>query len=425
MHDQSNHRSVLIIAFHFPPCGGGSGMHRTVSLTRHLPALGWNPIVVTTTPKAHGIQDAAQELGAPTATTIRRARAFDARRWLSVAGRYPAFLAVPDRWLSWLPFAYRAGRQLIEAYRPSVIMSTYPIATAHLIAWTLARRTGLPWVADFRDPMVENIDGTWYPVDRWLRQSRLSVERLAAKDAHAATFCTESSREIYVNRYLSRRLAQLATVIENGFDPADFERAATIPSRRQDGFLHLVHSGTLYPGPDRDPTVFLRVIATSLKGIFGERKIRITLRATGHDQYYCDLARRLGLDDLVHVAPALPHHDALREVLDADGLLLFQGRPSNPAIPAKAYEYLRAGRPILAMTDRNGETARFLRAWPAAHIAQIDEHDSVQSAVTTFAKAISGDVAAVSSQHATDSLSRSERAAEFACLFEELARSAQ
>ena len=63
-------------------------------------------------------------------------------------------------------------------------------------------------------------------------------------------------------------------------------------------------------------------------------------------------------------------------MLCADGLLLFQAAMCNHQIPAKLYEYFRAGRPVLALTDPVGNTAETLRNAGAIDIVNIaDEHD--------------------------------------------------
>jgi hypothetical protein len=116
---------------------------------------------------------------------VERAFALDASRQLAVRGRYPAFMARPDRWVSWWLGAVPKGLAMIRKYRPQAIWSTYPIATAHKIACTLQRLTGLPWIADFRDPMAQ--DGypedrkTWQTVKLALKSSRTATRKRASK----------------------------------------------------------------------------------------------------------------------------------------------------------------------------------------------------------------------------------------------------
>src|ERR1041384_1514447 len=91
MHDRQgpcqSMNGVLMVAYHFPPFAASSGIQRTLGFARHL----------------------------------------------SLKGRYPALLARPDRWISWWFGAVPKGLAMIRKYRPHVLWSTYPIATAHAI----------------------------------------------------------------------------------------------------------------------------------------------------------------------------------------------------------------------------------------------------------------------------------------------------
>src|SRR5690554_1199351 len=142
---------VLMIAFHYPPCGTSSGLQRTLAFTRYLDRYGWEPALVTAAPRAYEAVSEAQTAAIPAHMPIRRAFALDAARHLSIGGRYPSRFAIPDRWSSWRYMGVRAALDLVRRFRPAAIWSTYPLATAHMIASVVAQRTGLPWVADMRD----------------------------------------------------------------------------------------------------------------------------------------------------------------------------------------------------------------------------------------------------------------------------------
>lgn len=153
-------KRVLMIAYHYPPVRGSSGVQRTLKFSRYLADYGWEPIVLTAHPRAYSGIGNDQLHEVPEHITVKRAFALDTARQLSFRGAYPGFLALPDRWVSWWLGAVPAGLNLIRKYKPTVILSTYPIATAHLIGLTLARLTGLPWIADFRDSMTEEAHPT-------------------------------------------------------------------------------------------------------------------------------------------------------------------------------------------------------------------------------------------------------------------------
>lgn len=414
-------RCVLLVAYHFPPFAGSSGSHRTMALARYLDEFGWTPIVLTVRSSAYERTGEDAPAALTESLIVRRVVALDTARHLAIRGHYPRCLSLPDRWVSWLAGAIPAGLALIARHRPAVLWTTFPLATAHLIGWALHRLTGLPWVADFRDPMVEYIGDTWFPRDSAIRRSRLFVERRVAHQASAVSFCTGTAREIFVDRHRWPSDRRPCVVIENGFDESDFAVATRLPSHRNEKRFHLVHSGTLYPGPDRDPAALLEAVANLRdRGRLPER-FRLTLRATGFDDRYSRVIEQLRIGELVELAPPLPYHQALREILDADGLLLIQGYTSNPAIPAKAYEYLRAGRPILALVDAHGETAALLRRVSVGTIAQPDDREGIERALEDFLRRPQQQPPRVLSAQESARFARRERVRDFAALLERVA----
>ena len=149
-------KRVLMIAYHFPPLAGSSGIQRTLRFAQQLPDFGWDPVVLSLHPRAYErtSNDLLEEL--PRDLRVVRTFAFDAARDFSIGSRYPGMLARPDRWISWKLTAVPAGLRVIRECRADAIWSTYPIATAHAIGSALQQRSGLPWLADFRDPMAQD-----------------------------------------------------------------------------------------------------------------------------------------------------------------------------------------------------------------------------------------------------------------------------
>ncbi|HET7872034.1 MAG TPA: hypothetical protein VFL42_05940, partial [Terriglobales bacterium] len=151
----SSAKKALIVAYHFPPQMGSSGLLRTLKYCRYLPEHGWKPTVLTAHPWAYERVGQSQLQEIPSEMKVIRAFALDTRKHLSIRGRYLRHSALPDRWVTWCLAAVPAG--LLEIYNGEidVIFTTYPIASAVLIGYLLHRITGVPWVADFRDPMTD------------------------------------------------------------------------------------------------------------------------------------------------------------------------------------------------------------------------------------------------------------------------------
>jgi peptidoglycan/xylan/chitin deacetylase (PgdA/CDA1 family)/glycosyltransferase involved in cell wall biosynthesis len=368
--DATHHRA-LMVAFHFPPQAGSSGILRTLNFIKHLPRHHWEPSVLAVTPGA--FEECRDDLVSdiPPQVNVIRARALDAARHLSIKGKYPQVFALPDRWASWWPAAVLAGRRAIREQSPHLIWSTYPISTAHLIGRSLARWGGLPWIADFRDPMI-NGD---YPSNPLQRKVWQWLETAVLRDASRCVFTTERAAQTYRGRY--PQWADKCVVIENGYDEGAF--AGNQPNRQgaADHQLLLLHSGIIYPR-DRDPGPFFAAVAQMLaQGQFNRETLRVRFRAPKHADEVLAMAVQHGLEDIVEVAPPIPYRQAIAEIMAADLLLVFQGSHFNTQIPAKIYEYLRSGRPILGLVDPTGDTAEQLRAFQGVLLADISESSSI------------------------------------------------
>ncbi len=369
-------KRVLMIAYHFPPMTGSSGVQRCLRFAQYLPDFGWEPLVLSAHPRAY--EQVADDLEAqvPAGLVVRRAQAFDAARHFALRGRYPGALAIPDRWSSWRFDGVRQGMAMIEQLRPAALWSTYPIATAHVIGAELARRSGLPWIADFRDPMAQE----GYPADPRVRRAFVAIEQRIAGAAKACIFTTPSAARTYATRY--PHAAQRMTVIENGYDEGTFGGLDPEPLEPlHDDALTLLHSGIVYPS-ERDPTQLFAALGLlqRTKPALMQR-LRLRFRGAQHEDLLRRLADEHGVADRVETLAPIPYRDALVEMLRADALLILQAANCNEQIPAKLYEYLRCRRPILGLTDPAGDTAAALRAAGLDLIAPLDDAPRIAAAI--------------------------------------------
>jgi glycosyltransferase involved in cell wall biosynthesis len=372
---------VLMVAFHYPPFQGGSGVHRTLKFSRYLPDQGWQPVILSANPRAYPRVGHEQLREIPSDVVVERAFALDTARHLSIGGRYSRFMALPDQWATWWIGAVCSGLRLIRRHRPVALWTTYPIATAHLIGLTLHRLTGLPWIADFRDSMTEEN----YPRDKWSRESYLWIERRAVDHAVRLVFTAPSTRRMYLQRY-PKLTADRCVLIANGYDEADFEDVpiGTAGESLNGRPTRLLHAGLIYTD-DRDPTTFFNSLAIlKRQQQISSKILNIDLRASGSETYYEKMIRQLAIDDIVHLLPSLPHHEAIQDCADSDALLVFQAASCNHQIPAKVYEYLRLGKPILALTPHEGDTAALLKETGGATVVDLADEKSIVSAFPQF-----------------------------------------
>ena len=403
-------KRLLMVAYHFPPLAGSSGIQRTLRFVKYLPEFGWEPIVLTTHPRAYEKTSPDLLAEIPEGTVVVRAPAFDTARHFSIQGRYPGFLARPDRWISWLPGATVMGLSMIKRYKPDAIWSTYPIATAHLIGAALQKYSSLPWVADFRDPMAQE----GYPSDPLTRKSFKKIEERATNKATLCTFTTPGAARLYAQRY--PHAADRLRVIENGYDEETFEGITPGGHALNPGKITLLHSGIVYPS-ERDPTQLLQSVRTLIDaGQISTTQFCIRFRASMHEAFLQTLVDKFNLGNCIELLPPISYSEALNEMVRADVLLIMQASNCNDQIPAKLYEYLRAGRPILALTDPVGDTAKVLREAGISAIAPLDQASAISEALNKILAAPA--TGTLPTADAVNNSSRRNRTKQFAALLD-------
>jgi glycosyltransferase involved in cell wall biosynthesis len=357
-------RRLLLVTLHYPPESGAAAL-RALKFTRYLGEHGWEAHVLTRR-VARPPLDEASLSEVPPDVFVERALRPDTKEVLSVAGRYPAWLAVPDRHvLGWPLGSYRGI--LAHLRRPiDLIFSSSPAPTAHLIGRTVQRRTGAPWIAEFRDPW-----GAGVRRGPFRRAFEERLERRIARDADGLVVTTPEIGDDLAGRH-GDALRRKTHVVYNGYDESDF--ADLTPARPLAPF-HVVHAGTL-DWSYRSPLPFLHALRACLDRGRIPPETRVTFLGSGDAVTSPSLSASvsaLRLAEVVRLVDPVPHRQALSEMLGASLLLLLQGGGDVAScIPSKAFEYLRSGRPVLAVTPRECATRRFVERFEACLVADED-----------------------------------------------------
>jgi hypothetical protein len=329
-------RRLLVVANPYPPMAS-AGTTRVVRFVRHLPEHGWEPVVLAAEVDGPAVPP-------PKVRVVRAAVPMPAR--LLGGGprqtRLHNWVSVPDAYVSWIPGAVAKGWRLLRSEPFEGILSSSPQPSVHVVAAMLARRSRLPWLADYRDPWATNQFRT-YPTAAH-RAAHYRLESWVLKQAAAVTGVNAP----IVNDVAARHpwLYGRAHVLPNGFD----RNEAVDPVVLGEGFW-IVHTGRLY-GRDQQVRAFLEALATlppDIKALFvGVAESRVMPEAT-----------RLGLHARVRVEPFVPHARSLGYQRAAAALLLVNGRRPE-SMSSKVFEYLQSAKPVFAISpERSAARALF------------------------------------------------------------------
>lgn len=370
-------KKVLMIALDFPPCQS-AGVQRTLHFKRYLEKRGWDPLVLTSKPFIYDKIDGAQVNQEEFFNNkVYRAFGLNAFKHLSIKGKHFGFTILPDKFSTWYWDASRVGKKVIERESPELIWTTFPCSTTVRIGLHLKRVSGLPWVADFRDPF----SGT-NPYVRAKNPIGKVIDERVARYADSLVFTTQNAANLYLKEYPFIDEAKIS-IIPNGFNEESFRTLKHSENQEvgDKNELTILHSGFLYPG-GRDINSLIDAVV-ALKGDSPETfaRLRFVFRGSNPNEDTLEKIQQHGLVKKVIFLPGIPFEDSLREMFNSEVLLVLQGEIFNNQIPGKVYEYLRAKRPILALTHDKGATAELLKEVPHAVLADMKDKGQIKQAL--------------------------------------------
>lgn len=379
-------KKLLMVAHNFPPMFR-SGTLRMTGFASNLPQFGWDSHILTVQhdPTDKPSDTLVHENGVQ--TSVRRVSGPDFTRLFSVAGKRFAFTGYPDKYNGWILPAVRTGTDWMAKRRYNAIFSSFPVVSSHIVAGLLKQRSGLPWVADFRDPMAQKN----YPTDPVLNRLWRWIERKIVQLADKITVTTRSSHKWYRDRY-EKAMADKFILVENGYNEDDFNSYSP-DSRSSEGTVTLIHAGAIYP-VERNPLPLFKGIRL-LKERGGLNGINLDVRFYGSGvadmvKGFENVVNTFGIREYVRFLPKITHDHMIREISKADILLLMQSASCDYQIPAKVYEYFRAMKPILALTTETGDTGRLVLDNRAGVVAPMDDEIRIAETLERMLADISG-----------------------------------
>jgi glycosyltransferase involved in cell wall biosynthesis len=405
-----------MITYDFPP-STAMGAQACAQLARYLPLYGWEPVVLTVRESCIEHRDASAQPVLPPLIirtgviphplTIyqrlkpgpragaeegahhgqppaQRGAAASAER--GVLRRWAlSLLTIPDTCSGWIPPAVIAGLDAVRKHRVDQIFSSAPHSTNHLVGLALSHLTGLPWTAHFRDPWV-------YPSAQWRQSKPLSalsarietkLERMVVRRANVVACVTEQHASWLRHLYPDLPSGKLVT-IPNGFDGAEWEALGSAGNgshpMSHETFV-ITYAGSLYLL--RSPLPLFRALSSLIQaGEVARDRVRVDLIGrcdVADGAGVREMAAALGLTGCVNITGPLGRAETLRRVAHSD-LLLLLAEELIYQVPGKTYEYLRAGRPILALASA-GAVADLLRRTGGAWVVDPANEAAVTAAV--------------------------------------------
>ena len=281
------------------------------------------------------------------------------------------WLHIPDNHICWLPFGLLKAIKAIKKHKISIIYSTSPYMTAHLIAGLAKKITKIPWVADFRDPWRANpFRNIPYKI---LNHWDSILEAWTVKQANHIICVTEYMKNDFINRYPF--IKNKISYIPNGYDPEDYENLKPIREFDKDFFV-ITHTGTFY-GPRSPIPIFkaLNLLKKQLPDLAKKLRLQLIGNPTYNGERLEEIADKFNITEMVKVISTVPKYKALCYLKGSDALLLvgFKGKGAEMQVPAKLYEYFAIKKPIFVLAPLKSAIADiFYVANPPGEICEPD-----------------------------------------------------
>jgi hypothetical protein len=365
-------RYVLIICYDFPRISS-AGVIRIYQFAKRLPEFGWQPVILTAQvcdrkcPDNIEISDGELPSRKVTARPMTFLTPFQFHRRevpLQPQGAYSetngttarlmraaSRLTVPDGKISWLLPAVKHGIQIARDYPIAACLSVSPRPTSHLVAYRLARRLNISWVADFALPWS---DAYWLAGrPRVIESLDTKLENLVVRFAQHVTVAYPEIRRTLQARY-GQDCQEKITVIPTGFDEDLFtECKPTAPAK-----FTVVYPGNHFCEDGRNGEYFLRAIDEWINSNPAlEEKVEFVFIGK-RDQDLLDHRAAMAHPTVVRVEPLMSHRGCVQKILSSD--LCVVNTVGN-RVPAKVYEFMRAGKWILALTDPGSDLENLIR----------------------------------------------------------------
>jgi glycosyltransferase involved in cell wall biosynthesis len=362
--------NILLITWYFPP-GNDVAALRTGAMAKHLELRG-HRVQVLTSDRFHSDSSLAVPVDE---SSITRTRWFDiddrrmmpqpaerlvnnrksprrreprslfGKAYALAATTYYNLIHIPDRYVGWAPFAVATANRIVREQDIDLIYASAPPFTAYLVANAVARRQGLPWIAEYRDGWSRYL---YAPKPGWRQWIDERMENHTLKSAAGIVAVTESWADYYQQRY-----GKPTAAVPNGFDAQMLCDGAVVPAPGRP--VTITYVGFLYEGL-RDPSALYQGIR--LAGFLPD-ELEVNYYGPSEEEVFAR-AKEHGVADHVHVLPRVGFAESLAIQRQSDILLLLQapGDPRN--VPAKLFEYFASHRPILGVGLDSGEPARLI-----------------------------------------------------------------
>ncbi|MBX7046360.1 MAG: glycosyltransferase [Ignavibacteria bacterium] len=382
---------VLIISYYFPPMGMG-GVQRTLKFAKYLKDYGWQPVVITDSPKKYfAVDNSLLEEAIESGIKIERTgnKPFDPSKIIVKAPKenmrklrsaVSQFFFIPDSKIGWKKKALKKIDEIWSKYNGfDLVFATAPPYTDFLIGQEVKRKYKIPLVIDYRDAWVDSPVLNYYPTP-YHKLKNMRLEKGVLKIANKVITTNRRVKEYIISRYGNIEYNDVK-IISHGFDSEDFEKAAhsELPSTSK---FRVSYSGSFYT---RNPKFYFEAIKAFVDK-YPELKNDIEFCFIGtFSKENLQIAKNLGIEQYLNITGYLEHINCVKYVMASDVLFLMISRGENEdaAMPGKVGEYIGSRKNIIACIPE-GVTKKMLEKYNAIKFIDDESPEQIARAIKEY-----------------------------------------
>jgi len=278
---------------------------------------------------------------------------------------------IPDPRKGWNKFAIKKALEIINTENISAIITTSPPHSTQLTGLLLKKWTGLPWIADLRDPWTD----IYYYKDLmpscFAHKKNLALEKKVVENADRIVVVSEGMKELFLQK--SNRLnPECFHIIPNGFDEEDFTQEFP---EKEDKFI-ITYTGTL------TEKYGIGVLFQAIKNIVNSGKKNILFRLVGSvSPGFHRLVSENSLQKYIEFIDYVPHSQSIEYLLQSSVLFIAipETEKNKLIMTGKIFEYLAVKKPILLLGPPEGATAQVISSCESGKAFSHNEPDKIES----------------------------------------------
>ena len=378
-------KKALIITYYWPPAGG-PGVQRWLKLSNYLLENNIKPVIYTpSNPKYPSIDESLLEEVNPEIEVIKQPIFEPFGNWFakirkkgipknndqSIFERLSIYLRgnffIPDSRIFWVSPSVNFLSKYILKNNVDTIITSGPPHSLHLIGLKLKNMLNITWYTDFRDP--------WTKIN-YHKKLKLSL-RSRKKHLELENKVLNSCDRIIVtsNKLLKEYIGITKTpisLIANGYD---YKKQKL----ELDEKFSITHIGRLLPG--RNPKILWKSLKElSINNENFRNNLKINFIGNVGDNIRSEIKSN-NLEDSVVYHSYIEYNHTIPYLIKSQVLLLIESddKESSYAIPAKIFEYINSGRPIIAIGPKDSEVKQIIDDTKSGKYFLYNQYDDLLS----------------------------------------------